>query len=93
MGSREAPEIFCAKFTWQFVQVVNACGLTSPNAMVSDVEGSLTLSIPNLCGAAWMHQVFSDKVTFVYSLTPLLFFLHVSSLSFHFHLLPSPMSV
>ena len=32
-------------------QVIQACGLPSANAMVSDVEGSLTLSIANLCGA------------------------------------------
>eukprot|EP00434_Breviolum_minutum_P014986 symbB.v1.2.013213.t1/scaffold929.1/size151260/16 len=48
------------------LQVVNACGLTSPNAMVSDVEGSLTLSIPNLCGAnhyPCRHQIFSAVKT------------------------------
>ncbi|CAK9023201.1 unnamed protein product [Durusdinium trenchii] len=32
-------------------QVIQSCGFSSPNAVVSDVEGSLTLSVPKLCGA------------------------------------------
>jgi len=47
-------------------QVIQACALPSPNAMVSDVEGSLTLSIANLCGAMHYpcrHQVFSTVQT------------------------------
>eukprot|EP00435_Cladocopium_sp_Y103_P037412 s1469_g9.t2 len=47
-------------------QVIQACALPSANAMVSDVEGSLTLSIANLCGAIHYpcrHQVFSTVQT------------------------------
>ena len=43
-------------------QVIQACGLPSANALVSDVEGSLTLSIATLCGAPCLGRSWQGNV-------------------------------